>query len=139
EDRKAGSNQSDKLLIEKDKVFRLYGLPALLRPERERPTLRTDVNRKQTLLLKVVANFFHVLSNNDGAYNLARGLRVFAVKFHMKIDPLPLGEGRVRVSRFAKTCDPHPALRAALSQRERSYCPSPCTTSTPGGTAKSKS
>jgi len=36
-----------------------------------------------------------------------------------KIHPLPLGEGRVRVSRFEKTCYPHPALRAALSQRER--------------------
>ena len=33
--------------------------------------------------------------------------------------PLPLGEGRVRVSRFGETCDLHPALRAALSQRER--------------------
>src|SRR5262249_40452717 len=37
-----------------------------------------------------------------------------------------LGEGRVRVSGFAKTCDPHPArqpadCRAALSQRERDY------------------
>ena len=29
--------------------------------------------------------------------------------------PLPLGEGRVRVSRFDQTRDPHPAL----SQRER--------------------
>jgi len=36
-----------------------------------------------------------------------------------RIHPLPLGDGRVRVSRFEKTCDPHPALRAALSQRER--------------------
>jgi len=35
------------------------------------------------------------------------------------IYPLPLGEGRVRVSVFAETCDPHPALRADLSQRER--------------------
>src|SRR5579862_3467151 len=26
---------------------------------------------------------------------------------------------RVRVSRFDETCDPHPALRASLSQRER--------------------
>ncbi len=25
----------------------------------------------------------------------------------------------MRVSRFGETCDPHPALRAALSQRER--------------------
>jgi len=37
----------------------------------------------------------------------------------MQIHSLPLGEGRVRVPRFAKTCDPHPALRADLSQRER--------------------
>jgi N-acetylglucosaminyl-diphospho-decaprenol L-rhamnosyltransferase len=34
--------------------------------------------------------------------------------------PLPLGEGRVRVSGFGETRDPHPALRADLSQRERS-------------------
>jgi hypothetical protein len=27
--------------------------------------------------------------------------------------------GRVRVSGFAETCDPHPALRATLSQWER--------------------
>ena len=33
--------------------------------------------------------------------------------------PLPLGEGRVRVSKFEETCDPHPALPAALSQGER--------------------
>jgi CubicO group peptidase (beta-lactamase class C family) len=33
--------------------------------------------------------------------------------------PLPLGEGRVRVSGFEPNCDPHPALRAALSQGER--------------------
>src|SRR5262249_9226434 len=36
-----------------------------------------------------------------------------------RLYPLPLGEGRVRVSRFDQTYDPHPALRAALSQRER--------------------
>src|ERR1051326_400821 len=35
--------------------------------------------------------------------------------------PLPLREGRVRVSGFADSCDPHPALGAALSQRERDY------------------
>jgi ATP phosphoribosyltransferase len=44
-------------------------------------------------------------------------------------NPFPLGEGRVRVSGFDETfltccaplrsCDPHPALRATLSQRER--------------------
>ena len=33
--------------------------------------------------------------------------------------PSALGEGRVRVSGFAETCDPHPALRATLSQWER--------------------
>ncbi len=33
--------------------------------------------------------------------------------------PLPLGEGRVRVSGFGKSGGPHPALRAGLSQGER--------------------
>jgi len=37
----------------------------------------------------------------------------------VKIHPLPLGEGRVRASRFELTCDPHPPLRGDLSQRER--------------------
>ncbi len=40
-------------------------------------------------------------------------------KYLLTNHPLPLGEGRVRVSRFGETCDPHPALRAVLSQRER--------------------
>ncbi len=37
-------------------------------------------------------------------------------------DPLPLGEGRVRASRFVKDLRPSPALRAALSQG-RGTCP----------------
>jgi hypothetical protein len=45
-----------------------------------------------------------------------------------EIHPLPLGEGRVRVSGFAHTCDPHPprqpaGCRGALSQRERASPP----------------
>jgi len=39
--------------------------------------------------------------------------------------PLPLGEGRVKVSRFVEACDPHPALRAVLSQRERAATAAP--------------
>src|SRR5207249_7279552 len=52
-----------------------------------------------------------------------------------KIDPLPLGEGRVRVSRFNETCHPQLPLKASpcraraspalvtLPQREREYTP----------------
>ena len=38
-------------------------------------------------------------------------------------NPLPLGEGSVRVSGVDETCDPHPALCAALSQGERDSRP----------------
>ncbi len=47
-----------------------------------------------------------------------------------KIYPLPLGEGRVRVTGLRKSCNPHPArqlllsCRASLSQRERDAPPS---------------
>src|SRR5438094_5250933 len=52
------------------------------------------------------------------------GARNFRLMEMAKIHPLPLGEGRVRVSRFDENCNPHPArqpagCRAALSQRER--------------------
>ena len=36
-----------------------------------------------------------------------------------KADPLPLGEGRVRVSVFAKICDPHPTRVSPLAVARR--------------------
>ena len=53
-------------------------------------------------------------------YDVFRNKRTYADDSQItKSCPLPLGEGRVRISRFDETCDPHPALRATLSQRER--------------------
>src|SRR5206468_10830943 len=37
--------------------------------------------------------------------------------------PSPSGRGQGEGSRFDETCDPHPALRAVLSQRERERRP----------------
>ena len=72
------------------------------------------------------------LSAKRNGSSRENGCRLDCLSSAMHVrNPLPLGEGRVRVSGFEPHCDPHPArlfvaafgrsLRAALSQGERDY------------------
>ena len=75
--------RGDKLLIKENEVVRLDRLLPLsaLRSEM-RPSPRTDVDRQHPLLLQVVPNLFHVLTDENSLNNFTGRLGILTRKFH---------------------------------------------------------